>query len=315
MDTLENECEQSVKRAHELIISNSQEKLLGVSIIERLKNTYGANHQELRTFISDLVKFAGNYVSFSNMEKGKSGQGIPGSPNCITEFTAILPKASQHADFMETLKQTLKQSRSDRVNLIETESRANEITLISISNLFPLRFLGPLANLKDKYDLRLKAIGTQRGTLELHIEGDGSNLHGLYSMSTGEIVEAGIPYFLLAKAADIVVKRKNQTTGTDVLSLITKDEDGFDNEPLDLGASLPDILEKIDEKQFNRIREEVVRLLNEKEYLHVDRQKELISKINTDIDDLKAELGMDNDIYKNFLKGAKAAAKIIKARN
>jgi hypothetical protein len=34
---------------------NTNDKLLGVSIIEKLKERYGGNSQELRTYVSDLV--------------------------------------------------------------------------------------------------------------------------------------------------------------------------------------------------------------------------------------------------------------------
>jgi hypothetical protein len=51
------------------------------------------------------------------------------------------------------------------------------------------------------------------------------------------------------------------------------------------------------------------------EYRHINRQKELIGDINTEIETLKTERGIDDEIYKRYLKGAKASAEIIKSRN
>ena len=314
MDTLEAECEKSVKRTHDIMIQTAGEKLLGVSIIERLRNQYGANQQELRSFIADLVKFAGNYVSFSEQERNKRGEGIPVSPNCITEFTAILPKAPEHSDFMEVLKKTVRESRTDRVNIIEADSKPNEITLISITNLFPLRFLAPLQRLKEKYDQRIKDLGKERASLELHIEGDGSGYSDMFVETSDVTAEKGIPHFILAKAAGLVFERENRTTGARTLSVMTKDEDGFDNEPVDFGSSMADVSENLDTAKVNLLIEEVRKILSQKEYLHAEKQKELIQAMNAEVDAVKAERGIDDDVYRLFLKSAKEAAKILKQR-
>ena len=312
MDTLETECEKSVQRNHDAVIQNSREKLLGVSIIERLKNQFSANPDELKSYVADLVKYAGNYVTFSDLERNKRGEGIPASPNCVTEFTAILPRAPEHEEFMKTLKKTLVESRSDRVNIVETDAKPNEITLITITNLFPLRFLKPLDHLQKQYDQRIKDLGKVRATLEVHIEGDGSGLPPLFVESVVDTVTRGIPYVLMAKGMEILVERENQTTGDRMLSIITKDEDGFDNEPIDLGASLEEVPDNLNPTVVNLMRDEVVSRLSGNDYSHKDNQQALITTIGSEIDAIKAARGVDNDIYKTYLAGAKEAARIIK---
>ncbi len=314
MDSLATECEERVKTTHEKLIQVSAEKLLGVSIIERLKNQYSANQQELRSFVKNLVEFAGNYISFADKEKNKRGPGISEKVTCASNFTAILPKAPEHSDFMETLKKTLKESRAQgEVTIVESDLKQNEITLISITNLFPLRFITQIQNLKDKYDRRISGSDSERAKLELHLEGDGSQYPSLFVPTSGENVAMGIPYFLLAKAMGLVLQRENQTTGAQVLSIVTKDEDGFDNDPIDLGDSVFEVPDSLDISKVNLIKDEVEKLMKQKEYLHADKQKEVISSMNVEIDTIKAERGIDDEIYKSFLKGAKEAAKIIKA--
>ncbi len=103
---------------------------MDVNIIERLENQYDVNYHDLKNFIFSLSGFAGNYVIFDQQEKAKQGHGIPASPNCVNEFTAILPKSQ--SDFMDRLKQALTESRGGKVNIVETDAASNEITLISI---------------------------------------------------------------------------------------------------------------------------------------------------------------------------------------
>ncbi len=312
MDYLESECEKSAKRTHDVAIESAREKLLGVNVIERLKNQYGADNQELRSYIADLVKYAGNYVNFSEMEKNKRSEGIPVAPNRITEFTAILPRAPEHSDFMDRLKKTLKESRTDRVHTVETDTRPNELTLISITNLFPLRFLSPLATLQDKYRQRIQDLGKDRATLEIHLEGDGSQFPELFVETQAGVEEKGIPWILLAKATGLLAEREIKHSGARVLSVVTKDEDGFDNEPIDLGASLVEVPEHLTQGTVNLIREEVGKRIDGRAALTQDDRREVIRTINGEIEAIKASRGMDDEIYKRFLTGAKEAANLVK---
>ena len=59
------------------------------------------------------------------------------------------------------------------VDVIQNDLKRNEITLVSIVNLFPLRFLRPVAMLRDRYEKRVES-GGARARLEVHLEGDGT---------------------------------------------------------------------------------------------------------------------------------------------
>jgi hypothetical protein len=313
MDTLEAECEKSVKRNHDLIIQNTREKLLGVSIVERLKNQFGANTQELRSYMLDLVKYAGNYVSFSELEKNKKAEGIPAAPSRVTEFNAIVPKAADHSEFMERMTKAIKESRTDQAYILETESNPREITFISITNLFPLRYLEPLANLKKKYEQRVRDLGKERASLEVHLEGDGSQFPPLYVETEVDIATRGIPLLLLAKASGLLKERENKTTGARVLSIIIKDEDGIPGDPIDLGASITESPEHLTSGTVNLIEEEVVKLIGDGDYRHQARQQELIGAVKSELDAVEAERGIDDKIYRDFLTGARKANEMVKA--
>lgn len=311
-DTLESVCEENAKRAHENLIDKPREKLLGVSIIERLKNQYGSNLQGLRSYITQLTGFAGNYVSFSDIERGKKADGIPTAPNCLSNFSVILPNAPEHSDFMPILKNIFQESRQLGAEIIETDVRPNEITLISITNLFPLRFLRQVEFLKEKYEQRIQSSDTARVKLEVHTEGDGTQHPPIYLSKPPR--DKAMAYFLLAKSMDILMQRKNQVTGIEEIVLVAKDEDGLDKDPIHLGSTLADVPENLDEHlKLNLLAEEVNKVLQSKVYLHKDSREQLKDKIVADIDKIKADVGPDDDLYKVFLAGARKAIEILKS--
>jgi hypothetical protein len=128
-----SECEKSVKNAHNLLIQNIRESLFDVSIIERLKNQYGANSEELRNYIKKLVDFAGNYVTFSDIEINKRGDGIPFSSNtCVTDFSTILPESSDHSEFVNKLKEFIQENHESDVNFIETTLKNKKTTKLHL---------------------------------------------------------------------------------------------------------------------------------------------------------------------------------------
>ena len=86
-DALENVCADNAITAHANI--EPKDRIIDVSIIDKLKERYESDLQGLRLFVEDLVKQAGNYVTFSPQEVQKVGVGIPqgGGLSKITEFT------------------------------------------------------------------------------------------------------------------------------------------------------------------------------------------------------------------------------------
>ena len=76
---------------------------------------------------------------------------------------------------MATLTEAFRGASESEVDVIQNDLKRNEITLVSIVNLFPLRFLRPVAMLRDRYEKRIES-GGARARLEVHLEGDGTDL-------------------------------------------------------------------------------------------------------------------------------------------
>ena len=315
MDVFETECEESVRIAHTNLVQNQKERVLGVSIIDKLRERYGSDTQALRSFVTDLVAQAGNFIAFEPLEVNKVAPGIPaGVPTAVSRFTVIMPKSQDQPDFVKALCDAFKGSRSGDVEIIESDVKPNEITLISITNLFPLRYLKPVAMLRQKYEQRLSQGDAGRVRLEIHGEGDGSQFPSIYVASSEEIKRDGLPYLLLAKTLGLVQQSRHPQTGASQVLLVTKDEHGFDNEPTLLGTSMPDALEALSIESQQAIRTAVGARLDGAEFAHEDSRAPLIKALLTDMEALKAERGgnLQDEVYRRFLDGAKRATKILK---
>ena len=114
-------CEDNARIAHQNLVQNPKDRLLGVSIIEKLRDRYGADAQELKSYVNGLASRAGNFVALEALEIHRAGPGIPvGVPTAVTKFTAILPKAPDEAEFSAMFKEALRAAKTGDVEIIES---------------------------------------------------------------------------------------------------------------------------------------------------------------------------------------------------
>ena len=103
---------------------------------------------------------AGNYLDFDPAQVNRVAPGIPtGIPTRVSQFMAhSIPKAQEHGVFAGESQSPLPPTvtpvtfppRSLKVTRDRTRSRSWAVT-----NLFPLRYVKPLAFLKERYEERL----------------------------------------------------------------------------------------------------------------------------------------------------------------
>ena len=314
LDVLETVCEDNVRIAHQNLVQNPKERLLGVSIIDKLQARYGANPQELKSYASELVTRAGNFVALEPLEIHRAAPGIPVSvPTAVSKFTVILPRAPEQAEFSKMLKEALRGAKTGDVEIIESDVRPNEITLVSITNLFPLRYLKPLKFLEEKYRRRIDT-GGARARLELHTEGDGNAWPRLFVASSAEVKHEALPYVLLAKALGLIHEGRNPATGADEVLLLTKDADGFDNAPVVLGSNFVASADSLDLDNLHTIKTVCSGLLASSAYLHQDRRSEVQRAILADVEAVKVLRGgnIQDETYRRFLDAGKRAVAILR---
>ena len=312
LDTLVITSANNAQLGHDQFIPNSKERLFGVNILDKLQEQYDG--QTLRWYVAELVKYACNYLNFDNAEIQKSGLGIPSTPTKFSRFTVILPQAPQQANFVTQLKAVFRQSYSGEIEFLESDVKPNEIVMINITNLFPLRFVTQVNFLRQKYLTRLNQPDSIRAKLELHLEGDGSQFPSLFVPSSEEIKQQVIPYLLLAKVMNLIIQSADVNTGPSRFLLPQQDEEGFDQEPIDLGENFITAYEQLDLSHFDPIKQQVQTLL-ETEYRHRDQRNHLKTAILEEVNRFKQNEGhndIKSQLYQVVNEGGKAAVKILK---
>lgn len=316
LDLLENISEKNATEAHNNFIANNKDtaRILNVNIIEKLHKEYGGNDENLRKYITDISGMAGKYLQFDFAEMQKSAPGIPqGVQTAVSQFSVIMPDSKESGNFSEKLKEIFRGSKKGGVEIIEGNSRINEIAMVSITNLFPLRFVKHISFLKEKYDLRLNELGINKASHEIHTEGDGTQFLPLFIPTAEDIKKIGLPLVLIAFAMGLIREGVNPQSGREEILYFSKDEFGLDMPPVNLGCNITDTLEKLDLSFIETLKSEVHNLLKTT-YQHVDKETELIKSISGTVDKIKALKGGDfnNSVYLQFLASAREAAKLIK---
>lgn len=312
-DILVRQSEQNAIREHSRQSQQTQRRLLGVSIIEKLQERYAGDPQGLRLYVGSLVNHACHFLTFNQSEIQKAGAGIASTLTRQSLFTVVLPAAPQHAEFVEQLKKAFTESYTGEVEFLESDTRLHEIVLVNITNLFPLRFVEQTSFLRHKYTTRMDAGDTARSKIEVHIEGDGSQLPPLFVPSMEELRTAAEPYLLLAKSMHLIHELKNPQTGKRQLAFLQQDEYGFDLDPVYLGEKFVESAEKIDAIGLDRLQRKVHELLPT-DYVHQDDKERLIATMQEEVKRVKVEECGDNledPRYKRILQAARVAVKLL----
>lgn len=315
LDALEKTCEQHARLAHATLIKDASTRVLGVSIIERLAERFAADPQARRTWVTELVRQAGVFMRFEPLEMQRRAPGIPdGTPTAVSKLTVFVPRTATHAEFVAALKKDFLEAHSGDVEVIETDGRGSEITLVALVNLFPLRYLKPLAHLRERYQRRLTSGNAQRINLELHTEGDATSFPPLFVASQDDLRRDGLPQVLLAHALGFIRETVNPQTGQPEVLLLSKDEDGFDNAPVLLGKTLTVSAEAIDALKLNSVRTMVTQALAGPDWRHRDQRAGLHKAVLAAVERMRAECGdnLRDPVYLRFLEAGKQAVRLLK---
>ncbi len=309
--TLESVCEESVRTAHANLMQSAKTKdrLLSVSIIGKLRDRYAGNPDQLRLFLSKVTTEGMNYLTFNPAECGRQGPGIPGDATCLPTFTVIMPEAEEHHDFCEHLKKEFHNVTSGRAHIVINKEKQNVITLVNITHGFPIRFARPVEELRRRYESRMQGDNRARAALELHVEGDGAGLPSLYPESSEVAKRNALPFLILARVLGLVTESDGR------LFLVTKDDDGFDHDPVALGGDLVEAYERLDLRVSHLVRDSVVRTLS----VPGQRAPELRESNRTSvvrlIDSIKEKRGVADSGYRALLDGGKKAVQLLKQEN
>ena len=305
VDSVTAASEESALAAHANMITESNQRILGVSILSKLEERYGSDSAALRLKIHELVNQAGTFLTINPLERDKAAPGIPtGSQVLVAKTVVMLPKAANKEGFIKEIKDAFRASLSGDLEFIDVENQQNEITILTIKNLFPLRMVGILPFLQNKFDQRLAA-NRDRIEMEIFTSGSLQSYPGLFAQSGSDLIKQAGVQILLGLGLGLVVKNR----GKGMLVFNSKDTDGFDNPPIELGSSALNAMTRLD---FDSV--EAITSANQQalEAMTDPTQAEL--NIKAIVEESKAETGNDlaSSDYQQLVECAKIALKTIR---
>jgi len=316
IDKIEEKCQDNVLYAHNTLITLDREKVLDTNILVKLRDRYSTNEQELRAFIRQLVNQAGIFAVFNENEIKTSAPGIPDPTlTCQSTFSVIIPKDTANEQFVRILKNAFTESTPEPIIFIEAESnKKNEIAIVRVKNLFPIRFLFPVRLLKEKYTQRMNSGDAERIQTVVHLEGNGTQFPDLFLISEEEkraelevIRKNSIQYFLLAKGMDLLIEGKDQK-GFPYLGITQKSESGLRGASVKLGENLLDSYNKLTKENYTLLKNSVESSLGN-EYSSHEMQEKLKTFIIREDEKVYVERGKNelDELFILFNSGAKKA--------
>jgi hypothetical protein len=313
-DVIEQKCALTSMAAHDALVAanHDYQPLLGINIIGQLEREYSGKPDELRKFIHDLVAYAGNYLEF---DLQAIVLGV--SKTKVSQFIIILPKSGEHSEFSENLKTLFREHLRGGipVEIIESETKPNEIILLGITNLFPLRYAKLTPFLKENYDRRINTSFTPaRIRLELHGEGDGTQFPELVLPDERALRDKALPALLLAKALDLITVITSPSTGITELYLISENDAEGLPVRTKLGKTLIELSENINIEIAQRLKETATEQLKQATWQHIDRRTELQQKVRDELKQVLADCRNDYEdtIYLRFEAAARVAIQTLK---
>lgn len=242
VDSVISAFEESALAAHSNIVAESNRRILSVLIFSKLEERYGSDGAELRLKIQELVNQTGIFLTINPLERDKASPGIPGGYQVpVAKTIVLLPKASDREAFIMELKDAFHSSMPGDLGFIITENHQNEITILTIKNLFPIRMVGILPFLQEKCNERLNG-NRERTEMEIFTSGSLADYPSLFAQSGADLRKLAGVQILLGLALGLVVK----SPPGGLLVFNSKDSDRFDEPPIELGNSILNAMARID---------------------------------------------------------------------
>jgi hypothetical protein len=319
VDLLEKECVDSSCRAHdEMVLQSKSRRVLGVNIIEKLRDRFSPGSEEFRKFVKELVESAGTYLKLDRQQISISGEPSVAASAIDREpansFLVLRPNPSDHKDFVERMDALFREFSTFPVEFADIEDtaegdssrarpRANVITLIRITNCFPLRYANQVKFLREQYDARLNSRDPARVVLEVHTEGSGSQFPSLFLADPKERkLRFSKALFVLLEAGRIT-----QSKASGEYELARTDISGFTSEPLRLGKDLLGAVDSCTSQVVDALEQELTQLLASPELATPAQRQVLRERVVQRSNAISKEYGFGNETVRLLGQGARQA--------
>ncbi len=329
--TMFKSCDEAGVRQHDHLFASESEyrKVLGVNIVEKLNEKFGGVTEQLKGDLRTLVQSAAAYMRFNPQQTQPSviyKQLIPEMPK--RAITVFLPKCEHlEQSFRRELKSAFEMAHDQGLVTVEdSDHNPYEITIISVSFWFELRFLLPLVSLRERYESLIRSAEREK-IHQIHLENHRAPITGqpvplgfrelpsLYTLTDSEVAREAFKHVLLANAMGFIKPEENPN-GTSTLHFCERNDKGRAMSDLvDLGSTeLYDAAKNISPEAYAAIKSLVERKLRDA-YQHVDRRRSLKDKLEAGLDAKFEECGSKNKdpIFLAFKQGTEQAHQLLAA--
>jgi hypothetical protein len=309
---LETVSAKNLAAAHDSYVAShtGSTRILGVSIVDWLCREYSDQPEALHLFVDGVVSRMGNSLRFDDAEVSREGLGTFAGRRFVSYLSVILPEAPDLADFRELLRWEFYNATSGGKDEVTSKGRRHEITLVHVTNLFPVRFVQEVAFLRQKYERRIRSSDFVQAKMELHLEADGSALPNLYVPDVEP--KKYLAYLMIGKAMEVVQLLEDPDTGAKKLFLVTKNDKGRPMVPL--GKDLSTALGESNLLTYDALVTTIQPLLK-KEYLQYQKRQALSASVEAQIDEVRSQSKSPSDkLYRMFYHAGETAVVLLGTR-
>ena len=227
-DVIEDIAEKSLapqlKAYHDNDDDFRRDKIIGINVLQELQKLLNNNPQmDINTFAQHILEQCGVFLKLNNAELTKF---MPNNPNPNSERASIdqktllitLPnyegddKLKAFAHQLESAFRAAASADSTTLAIDHSGTKNNEITIVEVRYLFPVRCLSWLPEFKSKYDKLVNSPNEaerKQNEILLHSEGDGRDLPQLEGEGDGPKGTELLAYYYLAVATGIMAWGQN----------------------------------------------------------------------------------------------------------
>ena len=261
-------------------IAKTLQPVLHVNIVERLQKQYDANPSGLKSFVSGLYEKSGTMLQYNKTEVDRAvanNQG--GSVGTAKTVAVFLPECESQKGFHATLTRMFEEQKDPASDTVVAAGKlSNEIVIMKIASLMPVRFVESLPVLKRHYDGLLSDFNESH---LLHSVGDGKRLPPLFARSASEMASQAKrkPYRLVAHLLNMIRSRENRTTGETEWIFVYED-DGLPTDRVLNGRSWAAVFEGDQKDDLQKLVESEVSRHIASALQHRDDKSELLKRFD-----------------------------------
>lgn len=243
MDTLTDaRVARLVRTAHQTLVESraSLDPVLGENIVDKLAKNFAGKGKELEKFCLELLSLSGTFLKWDEGQRQASEAGLKReSDQWVTGV--IFPKSPKEGEFRSVLDGAFAAASKSKGTFRPLEGRKpQEIVLISLRNLFPLRYSWHVSELRRLYDEYLdhKNGELERAQALMELTAEDRDFPPLFPLSRQERELRYLPTLLVAMACGRLRPDTDPRSGQPTMVWMPPD-----HAPVALGRDLEVILE------------------------------------------------------------------------